>query len=163
LRRPVVQAPEALRRRQRPRLVPAPLGRAGRPPRLSRRAAGLLRLRLLLPVRARQRAGPAAPPDRGAAGGVPGRAPLLRGAHPLLLLRSQILASPATTDPLEEQFRQALLADPADEASWRAYSDWLQERGERPAGLVVLERALQAVTHFPVADPPDSTWDFVRF
>jgi uncharacterized protein (TIGR02996 family) len=81
-----------------------------------------------------------------------------RGGY-LLLLRSQLLAAPLTTDPAEEGFRSALLDDPGDEASWRAYSDWLQERGDRPAGLLLLEQALKAFARFPVIRLPAAVWN----
>jgi uncharacterized protein (TIGR02996 family) len=78
-----------------------------------------------------------------------------------LFLRAQLFADGATRDPLEERFRQALLDDPDDEAAWAAYSDWLQERGFPPAGLLVLERALRAVTRYPFRGLPHAVWDAV--
>lgn len=79
----------------------------------------------------------------------------------LALLRSQLFAASVTSDPTEEGFRRALFATPDDEATWAAYSDWLQERGERPAGLVLLERALEAVTRFPVRALAHEVWEAV--
>jgi uncharacterized protein (TIGR02996 family) len=70
-----------------------------------------------------------------------------------------LLASPITSDPFEDGFRLALLEHPDDETTWDAYSDWLQEQGQRRAGLVVLERALQSVTHFPVTQLPHRAWE----
>jgi uncharacterized protein (TIGR02996 family) len=82
-----------------------------------------------------------------------------RWSNYLLLLRSQLLASPITSDPFEDCFRLALLDQPDDETTWDAYSDWLQEQGQRRAGLVVLERALQSVRHFPVTQLPHQAWE----
>jgi uncharacterized protein (TIGR02996 family) len=79
-----------------------------------------------------------------------------------LLLRTQLLADGATTVPLEKHFRETLLDDPDDDATWAAYSDWLQERGLPPAGLLVLERALRALARYPLAALPDSAWEVVR-
>jgi uncharacterized protein (TIGR02996 family) len=79
----------------------------------------------------------------------------------LLLVRSQLLATPLTADPFEEGFRKALLEDLGDEATWGAYSDWLQEQGERQLGLTLLEQALKSATHFPVADM-DKAWKTLR-
>jgi uncharacterized protein (TIGR02996 family) len=79
----------------------------------------------------------------------------------LSLLRSLLFATPVTADAAEEGFRRALLAAPDDGATWAAYSDWLQEMGERPAGLAFLERGLQAVTRYPVMDLPDESWEAV--
>jgi uncharacterized protein (TIGR02996 family) len=78
------------------------------------------------------------------------------------LLRTQLLAEGATSDPLEERFREALLDDPDDEATWGAYSDWLQERGLPPAGLVVLECALRGVLRYLGPGLPDNAWGAVR-
>jgi uncharacterized protein (TIGR02996 family) len=75
------------------------------------------------------------------------------------LLRTQLLADGATSDPLEERFREALLGDPDDEAAWAAYSDWLQEHGHPQAGLLVLERALRAVTRYPLHHLSYAVWE----
>jgi uncharacterized protein (TIGR02996 family) len=40
-------------------------------------------------------------------------------------------------------FLRALRDEPAEQAHWNAYSDWLHERGLAPAGLHLLERALR--------------------
>jgi uncharacterized protein (TIGR02996 family) len=83
-----------------------------------------------------------------------------------LLLRTRLFATGATSDPLEERFREALLDDPDDETTWAAYSDWLQERGHPPAGLSVLERALRSLAHYASipggGEWPDGAWDAVR-
>jgi uncharacterized protein (TIGR02996 family) len=80
----------------------------------------------------------------------------------LLLLRSQLLSSPITSDPFEDGFRLALLNNPDDETTWNAYSDWLQEQGKRRAGLAVLERALESVTRFPVTHLPHRAWEVLE-
>src|SRR5262249_5083139 len=46
---------------------------------------------------------------------------------------------------------RGLAEDPGAEATWGVYSDWLQDRGEQPAGAVVLRRALAAASRGPVA------------
>ncbi len=76
----------------------------------------------------------------------------------LLFARAQLLAAPLTDDPVEPGFRQALLDQPRDEASWNAYSDWLVEQGLRPAGLALLEQALKAVARCPFSYLPDAVW-----
>jgi hypothetical protein len=81
----------------------------------------------------------------------------------LLLLRSQLFAAPFTRARVEEGFRQVLLKADEDADAWRqqaepalmAYSDWLQERQDRPAGLLFLEQALKALFRLPVAHLPD--------
>jgi hypothetical protein len=81
----------------------------------------------------------------------------------LLLLRSQLFDAPFTDDPAEGGFRQVLLNVHEDGDVWRAeaepallaYSDWLQERQDRPAGLLFLEQALKALFRLPVAHLPD--------
>src|SRR5262249_58978591 len=40
----------------------------------------------------------------------------------------------------------SLRADPADEAAWRVYSDWLADHGRPAAGLTLLGRALGRLT-----------------
>jgi uncharacterized protein (TIGR02996 family) len=45
----------------------------------------------------------------------------------------------------ERGFLSAITADPADDAAWAAYSDWLEEHGRQPAGQHLLERALRRV------------------
>jgi hypothetical protein len=76
----------------------------------------------------------------------------------LLLLRSALFDAPFTEDPVEEGFRQVLLNAHEDEDAWRseagpalmAYSDWLEERQGRPAGVLFLEQALKALFRLPV-------------
>jgi uncharacterized protein (TIGR02996 family) len=60
----------------------------------------------------------------------------------LVAPRALLAVDGAKTDPLERAFLRDIRDNPADEAAWNAYSDWLQERGERPAGLHLLHRAL---------------------
>jgi uncharacterized protein (TIGR02996 family) len=77
------------------------------------------------------------------------------------LLRTRLLADGVTSEPLETRFREALLTDPDDDATWSAYSDWLQENGHPPAGLAVLERALRSLAELP-QDLPHEAWEAVR-
>jgi uncharacterized protein (TIGR02996 family) len=77
----------------------------------------------------------------------------------LFLIRSQLLSSPVTGEAVEDAFRQAILANPGDDASWAAYSDWLQERDQWPVGMALLEQALSAVARMPVAHlPGEEIW-----
>jgi uncharacterized protein (TIGR02996 family) len=69
----------------------------------------------------------------------------------LRLLRSQLFIEPARTSGQERAFLSALEQNPGDDVSWGAYSDWLEERGDGPAGTVLLRRALERAAHFPVA------------
>src|SRR5262245_12307944 len=64
------------------------------------------------------------------------------GGNLVELPRALLTVAPAEAGPLERAFLQAIREDPDDDASWNAYSDWLQERGEPPAGLHTLRRAL---------------------
>jgi uncharacterized protein (TIGR02996 family) len=64
------------------------------------------------------------------------------GGHLLLLPRAFLTVPPVTADPLERTFLQAIRESPGEDATWDAYSDWLQDRGELPAGLHLLHRAL---------------------
>jgi uncharacterized protein (TIGR02996 family) len=77
------------------------------------------------------------------------------------LLRTQLLAEGVTADPLEDRFREVLLDDPDDRATWAAYSDWLQEQGRPPAGLAVLEQGLRSLARLP-QDLPNEAWEAVR-
>jgi hypothetical protein len=73
-----------------------------------------------------------------------------------------LFAAPFTDDATEEGFRQVLLNPLEDEEAWRAeaepalraYSDWLQERQDRPGGLLFLEQALKGLCHLPVTHLP---------
>jgi uncharacterized protein (TIGR02996 family) len=79
-----------------------------------------------------------------------------------LLLRSQLLAEGSTGDRGEKGFLEALLDDPDHEATWAAYPDWLEEQGLPPAGLMVLERALRAVTRYPFRGLPQAASNAVE-
>jgi uncharacterized protein (TIGR02996 family) len=61
---------------------------------------------------------------------------------PLLLTRALLTVAPASAKPLERAFLQEIRERPAEDAAWGAYSDWLQDRGEMPAGMHTLRRAL---------------------
>jgi uncharacterized protein (TIGR02996 family) len=70
----------------------------------------------------------------------------------LLLLRSQLFAKGKPVTREEGAFQQAIVENPADDSLWLVYSDWLEERGERRADGLVLERALAGVSRYPVSD-----------
>jgi uncharacterized protein (TIGR02996 family) len=59
-----------------------------------------------------------------------------------LLPRALLTVAPTGADPLERAFLQEIRERPGEDAAWGVYSDWLQERGELPAGLHTLRRAL---------------------
>jgi uncharacterized protein (TIGR02996 family) len=65
----------------------------------------------------------------------------------LRLLRSQLFEGGKGRE--ETGFLRALADNPDDEATWGVYSDWLQERGELPAGAEILRRALAGVSRLP--------------
>src|SRR5262249_38573589 len=52
-----------------------------------------------------------------------------------------LLAAPGGEDA---GFLAAIRDHPAESLHWAVYSDWLQERGQPPAGLYLLEAALKA-------------------
>jgi uncharacterized protein (TIGR02996 family) len=60
----------------------------------------------------------------------------------LIRLREVLLSEDLAESDEERAFLAAIRDEPADDLNWNAYSDWLLERGERPAGLRLLERAL---------------------
>jgi uncharacterized protein (TIGR02996 family) len=60
----------------------------------------------------------------------------------------EVLAAPGGEDA---GFLAALRDEPGERAHWGAYSDWLHDRGQPPAGLYLLEAALRAAT-FPGAE-----------
>jgi uncharacterized protein (TIGR02996 family) len=53
----------------------------------------------------------------------------------------KLLAAPGGEDA---GFRAAIRDHPDEEVHWAVYSDWLQDRGQPPAGLYLLEAALRA-------------------
>jgi uncharacterized protein (TIGR02996 family) len=69
----------------------------------------------------------------------------------LLLLRALLFAGPTTQNQEEAAFLLALQENADDTATWEAYSDWLEERGQPRAGLTLLGRALQSAMPFPVS------------
>jgi uncharacterized protein (TIGR02996 family) len=69
-------------------------------------------------------------------------APAEDDPYPLLLARALLTVAPAGVEPIESAFLRDIRTQPGDEAAWNAYSDWLQERGELPADLHLLRRAL---------------------
>jgi uncharacterized protein (TIGR02996 family) len=62
-------------------------------------------------------------------------------------------------DGYERGFLSAIVANPADDAAWAAYSDWLQERGRPPAGRHLLEQALRQANPTHSQDTRDRAKD----
>ena len=60
---------------------------------------------------------------------------------------------------MHQAFLRSIIEAPDDDTPRLAYSDWLQDRGERPAGLLVLERALARVARCPVTDLSSAALD----
>jgi uncharacterized protein (TIGR02996 family) len=58
-------------------------------------------------------------------------------------LRDALRKAADTGKGYEKGFLSEIEAYPADDAAWAAYSDWLQERGQLPAGQHLLEQALR--------------------
>ena len=82
---------------------------------------------------------------------LPGLSQFLAGAgwpFELRLLQSQLLAAERLKAE-EAAFVGALIEQPGDEATWGAYSDWLEERAEPWAGLTVLRWALEGACRVP--------------
>jgi uncharacterized protein (TIGR02996 family) len=61
---------------------------------------------------------------------------------PLERLYALFLIERPRANALEKAFLEDLRQSPGNDAAWNAYSDWLQERGEPPAGLSLLHQAL---------------------
>jgi uncharacterized protein (TIGR02996 family) len=87
---------------------------------------------------------------------VPDLARYFAGVHPgkgwpreLLLLRSQLFATPEAAIRSQKGFLDALMERPSEDAGWKIYSDWLEEHGQRQPGLVLLERALTGTSQLP--------------
>ncbi len=57
-------------------------------------------------------------------------------------LRDRLRRRKLVEAPQEIAFLTAIREGPGDPLNWRAWDDWLAERGERPAGLRLLERGL---------------------
>jgi uncharacterized protein (TIGR02996 family) len=69
----------------------------------------------------------------------------------LVLLGTLLVTAPESLEPVESGFLQEMRSDPEDDATWAAYSDWLQERGEAPVGPVLLRRAFERLGRYPRA------------
>jgi uncharacterized protein (TIGR02996 family) len=72
----------------------------------------------------------------------------------LIWLKEGLLGRADGGEPQEAAFIDTLRSDPDDEATWRAYSDWLADRGRPSAGVEVLRRALEGVA----ADGVNERW-----
>lgn len=64
------------------------------------------------------------------------------GGYKYLELQGRLFDDDLTEDAHERAFVQALQAEPDDEATWRAYADWLMERGQPGPGVRLLRLAL---------------------
>jgi len=67
-------------------------------------------------------------------------------------LRETLLGGDLTEDH-ERAFVQALQAEPGDEATWRAYADWLMERDGPSPGCRLLRQALPRLRGLQNGDP----------
>jgi uncharacterized protein (TIGR02996 family) len=72
----------------------------------------------------------------------------------LIDLRPVMLAEGKGRPALENGFLQTIRSNPTDELSWNAYSDWLEDRGEPPVGMHVLQRALTRLGHMDEIEWP---------
>jgi uncharacterized protein (TIGR02996 family) len=68
-------------------------------------------------------------------------------------LREALIADDLSDEPHEMAFLGVLQSDPDDEATWRAYADWLTERGESAPGIRLLQLALPRQTGYFDSDP----------
>jgi uncharacterized protein (TIGR02996 family) len=68
-------------------------------------------------------------------------------------VRQALLTADLTQDEQESAFLGALREEPADEVSWRAYADWLMERGEPSPGVRLLRLALAGLRFDHGSDP----------
>jgi uncharacterized protein (TIGR02996 family) len=73
-------------------------------------------------------------------------------------LRSQLLPEGKKAKAPEDPFLFAIREAPDDDGRWGVFSDWLEERGERSAGVFMLERALRGVSRQPLESYPN--WKF---
>jgi uncharacterized protein (TIGR02996 family) len=75
------------------------------------------------------------------------------GSYCLRELRTLLLTDPLTDDPHEGAFVRSLQAELDDEATWRAYADWLMERGGPSPNVRLLRLALPRVEALESGDP----------
>jgi uncharacterized protein (TIGR02996 family) len=75
------------------------------------------------------------------------------------LLRAGLALPDETLSKMEQAFTAELRSSPSDAAAWNAYSDWLMERDQPGAGLVLLERALRQVAQCPVVPMGGGSWE----
>jgi uncharacterized protein (TIGR02996 family) len=74
-------------------------------------------------------------------------------AYLLADLREVLLTADLDAGEQEMAFVGALREEPGDELTWRAYSDWLLERGEPGPGVRLLRLALARLRAYEDADP----------
>jgi uncharacterized protein (TIGR02996 family) len=63
----------------------------------------------------------------------------------LPLLRALLTVPRKRASELEQGFLKKIQAAPKDQTTWQVFSDWLQEQGEPPAGLYLLQQALSRI------------------
>ena len=69
------------------------------------------------------------------------------------MLRETLLTTDLSEDDHERAFVQTLQAEPDDEATWRAYADWLMDRGGPSPGVRLLRQALPRLKGIYGGDP----------
>jgi uncharacterized protein (TIGR02996 family) len=62
------------------------------------------------------------------------------------LLHGQLHAEARAVNGQEAGFLKAIREKPREDVHWKVYSDWLMDRDQAPAGVTVLERALNRCT-----------------
>jgi hypothetical protein len=86
---------------------------------------------------------------------LPGLARWVLGSAPqngyLRILPALMLAGVPMPDPMEQAFLEAIRTDPADAASWGAWSDWREERGKEPPGVSLLRDGFARMSRLPGA------------
>jgi uncharacterized protein (TIGR02996 family) len=81
------------------------------------------------------------------------------GDYYLPQLRQALRSADLVEAPDEKPFVQAIQECPDDELNWLAYSDWLEERGQRRPAYRLLEAALRQL---PAANSSDSAGNLVH-
>jgi uncharacterized protein (TIGR02996 family) len=63
-------------------------------------------------------------------------------SYPFKSLRKALFTADLAANAEELAFVEALRAEPDEEVTWRAYADWLMERGQPGPGVRLMERAM---------------------
>jgi uncharacterized protein (TIGR02996 family) len=74
------------------------------------------------------------------------------------LLRAALASRDEALPDMEQAFLRDIHSSPSEDLAWNAYSDWLMDRGQPAAGLVLLERALRQVARYPLARIGGGKW-----